>query len=66
MVKVLLDNLKNNPEEWENRTLEEFLGAMASWIEDMEGYYMNNNHPAPENVNWKVFAEILVAAKMYE
>jgi hypothetical protein len=32
----------------------------------MEGYYQNNKMPIPENINWKVFANILVAAKMYE
>lgn len=63
---LLLTDLKNNPEKWENRTLSEFLEAMANWTEDMDGYYINNNLPIPENVNWKVFANILAAAKIYE
>lgn len=32
----------------------------------MEGYYLNNNLPMPESINWKIFADILIAAKMYE
>jgi hypothetical protein len=65
-VVLLVSNLKNNPEEWTNKTLTEYLESISSWTEDMEGYYQNNNIPIPENVNWKVFANILIAAKMYE
>ena len=65
-VEFLSEDLKNNPEEWENKTLSDYLEAIASWTEDMEGYYINNNLPIPENINWKVFANILIAAKMYE
>jgi hypothetical protein len=32
----------------------------------MDGYYQNNNIPIPENIDWKVFANILIGAKMYE
>lgn len=65
-VELLLENLKSNPEEWENKTLPNFLEAIASWTEDMDGYYKNNNLPIPENIDWKVFANILAAAKIYE
>lgn len=65
-VELLVSNLKNNPEEWTNKTLPEYLESISSWTEDMEGYYQNNSMPIPENINWKVFANILIAAKMYE
>lgn len=65
-VELLFSNLKNNPEEWENKTLPDYLESMASWTEDMDGYYQNMGLPMPENINWKVFANILIAAKMYE
>ncbi len=65
-VVLLISNLNNNPNEWTNRTLPEYLESIASWTEDMEGYYKNNHIPIPENINWKVFANILIAAKMYE
>jgi hypothetical protein len=42
------------------------LEGIAIWTEDMDGYYHNNNKPIPENIEWKVFANILIAAKMYE
>ena len=65
-LEFLVDDLKNNSNEWENKSLESYLNAIASWVEDMEGYYLNNNLPIPENINWRVFADILIAAKMYE
>lgn len=65
-VELLTSNLKSNPEEWTNKTLPEYLESISSWTEDMEGYYQNNDMPIPENINWKVFANILIAAKMYE
>lgn len=65
-VELLVANLNSNPNEWVNKTLSEYLEGVASWTEDMEGYYQNNNIPVPENINWKVFANILMAAKMYE
>lgn len=65
-VELLVQNLRDNPEEWENKTLPDFLQAVASWTEDMEGYYENNDIPLPEHINWRVIADILVAAKMYE
>ncbi|WP_293953335.1 MULTISPECIES: DUF7660 family protein [unclassified Sphingobacterium] len=65
-VELLVSNLKSNPEEWTNKSLPEYLESISSWTEDMEGYYQNNDMPIPENINWKVFANILIAAKMYE
>lgn len=65
-VELLVSNLNSNPNEWTNKTLPEYLESIASWTEDMDGYYQNKNIPTPENVNWKVFASILIAAKMYE
>jgi hypothetical protein len=60
------DYLKN-PTECENSTLYNFLQAMASYMEDIQGYYDNTN----QNINadiplWKAFADILMGAKIYE
>lgn len=65
-IELLSDNLKNNSEEWSNKSLSDYIQAIGNWTEDMEGYYENNNLPIPENIDWKVFANILIAAKMYE
>lgn len=63
---ALIQDFKNNPESWTNRSIVEYLEAIQSWSEDMEGYYVNNDLPCPQNVSWKVFADILIASKSYE
>ena len=65
-VNSLVKDLRNNSEEWPNNSLSDYLESMASWTEDMEGYYINNNMPVPTNVDWRIFANILIAAKIYE
>lgn len=59
-------NLINSPEEWENRTLESFLEAMASWVDDMDGYYINKGETPPAVPTWQTIADILLGAKIYE
>jgi len=67
---VFLKNLRKDYTEnlpsWENRDIGSFLEAMTSWVEDMDGFYINHDLPIPENLNWKVFADILMGAKVYE
>lgn len=60
-IKALRHDLLVNPEEWENQTLDGFLEAMESWMEDTidRGYLADK----PE---WKSFAAILYMGKIYE
>jgi len=64
--KALSKDLHDNPESWENATLERFLEALGAWVEDMDGYYINQGKPVPLQPDWKVIGDILMAAKMYE
>jgi hypothetical protein len=63
---ALRKDLVTNKEDWENPTLDRYLEAMQGWIQDMDGYYSNTNQTIPEQPTWKVFADILYAAKIYE
>jgi len=65
-VRLLRNDLKENPEYWENDSLERYLNAMAAWVEDMDGYYQNQNMSMPEVIEWGVFGQILLAARVYE
>jgi hypothetical protein len=65
-LKSLSENLRLEPQRWENDQLGLFLDAMAAWVEDIEGYYENRGQTLPEGVHWKIFAQILLAAKYYE
>ncbi len=62
----LYDDLQENPGSWENPRLDSFLEAVASWVEDMDGYFENRGEPVPEEPSWRLLGEILLAAKYYE
>ena len=59
-------NLSQNPSEWKNLSLEDFLEALSGWTQDMDGYYKNNNMSVPLSPSWRSLAEMFVAAKYYE
>ncbi len=64
--KALSKDLHDNPQSWENVTLDRFLEAIGAWVEDMDGYYLNQGKPVPLQPDWKTIGDILMAAKMYE
>lgn len=61
----LLKEIMEKPEAWENCTLPEYLAALIAWVEDMDGYYLNTGQTVPEDVNWRVLADILSASRYY-
>ena len=65
-VRALGADLQANPEAWENATLDRYLSALASWLEDSDGYYQNQGRAVPTSPSWKNVAEMLMAAKTYE
>lgn len=65
-VRLLVEDLRTRSSPWENDTLESYLEGLAGWTEDMDGYFKNMQLPVPANVDWKLFANILMAAKIYE
>jgi hypothetical protein len=65
-VQALRADLHAEPKKWENATLESFLGALASWTEDMDGYYENLDREVPKTPTWRTFGEMLAAARVYE
>lgn len=65
-IKALRANLLSNPQEWENATLDQYLAALAGWLEDSAGYYNRTGQSVPAIPSWKNVAEMLIAAKVYE
>ena len=55
-LKLLRQDLKKNPNEWEN-------GDLESFLDGLEGYSTDKVQEMP---SWKTFAELLLAAKVYE
>ena len=64
---LLRKDFLDNPENWENKTLPDFLEALSTYTEDVQGYYdnmkLNVNADKPE---WSTFADIFKGAKIYE
>ncbi|KAB2915895.1 MAG: hypothetical protein F9K23_09180 [Bacteroidetes bacterium] len=60
------DYLKNK-DKWENNTLELFLEAMIAYTEDIQGMYDNQKSGVDSNeASWRVFADIMCGAAIYE
>ena len=66
-IDLLRQDFKTNPETWENKTLDEFLEALSSYAEDIQGYYNNfNMNINADEPNWQTFADIFKGASIYE
>lgn len=64
---MLRDDFNRNKPEWENRTLEHFLDALYGFAKSLEGYYQNSGEKVDlANPNWKVVADLLLGATIYE
>jgi len=59
--------LLQHPETRENKTSPDFLEALASYAEDIEGYYYNTDVNVDiETAAWSTFADIFMGAKVHE
>lgn len=65
-ISALIRDFETNPGEWENNTLPRFLTAMEDWVRTMDNYYKNTGRPPVQNPIWRIIADILLAATMYE
>ena len=64
-VRKLRQELLQSPERWENASLEEYLEAVAAWVEDIEGYAGYQEEQIPGS-SWRWFCLMLLAATTYE
>jgi hypothetical protein len=65
-IGALLVDLKDRPNDWDNRDLNHFLEAMSAWVQDMDGYFQNIGETVPDQPDWKTLGQILLAARVYE
>ena len=66
LIQALAQDRRSQPQSWENDSLDRYLDALANWLADSEGYYRNQGREAPVTPSWKTFAEMLMAARIYE
>ena len=66
-VSLLLRNQQEHPEEWENNTIELFLQGLGGFVGSIKGYYSNiGSDVDTERPGWRVLADALLAARVYE
>jgi hypothetical protein len=64
---LLMRNRREHPEEWENASLEQYLEGLCGFAEGIEGYYANIGVKVDmRKPGWRVFADVLLAARIYE
>jgi hypothetical protein len=49
-----------------NADLSSFLDATSAWSQDMEAFYENSGESLDSVAPWRVLADILMAARVYE
>jgi len=66
-LNLLVRNLRDHPEEWENANLEQYLQGLCGFVEGMEGYYSNVGATVDmTRPGWRVLADALLAGRVYE
>jgi hypothetical protein len=66
-IEALRTDLLENESAWENPTLERFLEALASYVQDIPGYIKNTRSAVdPEVPSWQLFAVAFHGARIYE
>jgi hypothetical protein len=65
-LKCFVEDYKRNRDEWENSDLLSYLEGMSNFVPSMDGYYENMNEEVDvEKANWRIIADILIAASVY-
>lgn len=47
-------------------SIREYLESIISWVEDMDGYYINTDKKIPQNINWDLIATLFYVGYIYE
>jgi hypothetical protein len=66
-VRTLRQDFRTNDDDWQHSDIAAYLEAIAAWTEEaMDNYYTSRGQEVPQQPDWKVFANILIAASVYE
>lgn len=66
-VELLSENSRRRKREWNNTKMESYLSGLAGFARDMDGYYQRIGVPMDvERPTWRMIADMLLAARVYE
>lgn len=65
-IEALRVDYDNHRTAWTNNDLPAFLGAAVSWSRDRDGFYETAGENMASLSPWRIVADILMAARIYE
>ena len=66
-LKQLQTDYLKNGKDWENQNLGDFLEALSAYAADIPGFYNNMSIAVnADSASWRVFADMLRGATVYE
>ncbi len=66
-VKELKSDYENNNKQWSVNSIDGFIENIIAYAEDIEGYYKNMEFETSAEIpTWRIFAQILKGATIYE
>ena len=66
-ISLLRQDFIDDPENWKNKKLDNFLEAISSYATDIQSYYDNTKQNVnADEPNWQTFADIFKGATLYE
>jgi len=66
-LRLLMVDLHRHGQKWANTSLAEYLGGFQGFTQDMDGYYKNRGEDVDlSQPSWRVLADLLLAARVYE
>lgn len=66
-MEYFIDDYRDHKNAWDNNRLEDFLEGFRGFATDIRGYYKNTNQDVDvEIISWKMLANMMTAATVYE
>ena len=66
-VETLRAHFLADPGKWCNKSIDDYLEAIARYTQDIQGYYDNTGQAVnADKPDWKTFSDILKGATIYE
>jgi hypothetical protein len=66
VVRAMATDLRNHKDDWQNASLDTYLDALASSIEEVDEIYPDRGEVVPDQPSWQLVAQLLVMASGYE
>jgi len=66
-MRFYVEDFQVNKDEWENTDLASYLFGLNGFVGSMDGYYKNKGEQVDvDHPSWKMLAEVLLAACVFE